>query len=85
MNDFVFQEGQWVWERSGVPFTYKNWDSDYSDGGNCLFIFTDRHGMWFSQETQIESVNLHKMSNKPKKLFSGKTLNRSHSHNACLC
>ena len=62
--DFVFQEGQWVWEHSGVPFTYKNWASGYPNGGNCLFMFTDRHGMWFSQGTQIESVNLHKMSNK---------------------
>ena len=41
LNDFVFQEGQWVWESSGVPFNYTNWQSgepgDVND--DCLLIY----------------------------------------------
>ena len=44
LNDFVFQEGNWVWENSGVPFEngYTNWASGNPDnhGGNqeCLVV-----------------------------------------------
>ena len=46
LNDFVFQEGIWVWESNGVPLNngYTNWISGYpsnKDGGgivDCLYI-----------------------------------------------
>ena len=38
----VFQVGHWVWESSGVPFTYTNWRSGEpnNSGGNedCVYI-----------------------------------------------
>ena len=45
LNDFVFQEGHWVWESSGVPFTYTNWRSGEpnNSGGNedCVYKYYD--------------------------------------------
>ena len=41
MNDFVSQEGHWVWETSGVPFAYTNWSTGQPDNdGNqdCMII-----------------------------------------------
>ena len=41
LNDFVFQEGNWVWESSGVPFTFTNWASGEPNGSedDCLVIY----------------------------------------------
>ena len=54
LNNFVFQDGHWVWESSGVPIsTYSNWASGQptNGGGNedCLFI-TDHRGdnKWYN-------------------------------------
>ena len=41
LNDLVLQEGQWVWQSSGVPFTYTKWGWDQPNGGgyeDCLYI-----------------------------------------------
>ena len=46
LHFLIFQEGLWVWESSGIPLNYTNWESgqpnkwsfseDYED---CMFIY----------------------------------------------
>ena len=51
LNDFVFQEGQWLWENSGVPLEngYTNWQSgepnNYDGNQDCLNIV--KGGKWY--------------------------------------
>ena len=54
MNTFLFfvkyfQEGNWVWEASGEPFSFTNWDSDSPDNDrstNCVRL-TDGSFTWW--------------------------------------
>ena len=41
LNDFVFQEGEWVWESNGDPFGYTSWGPGQGNNvpGYCLYIF----------------------------------------------
>ena len=44
LNEFIFQEGHFVWESSGVPLSYVNWGSgapyDGSENEDCLYIYS---------------------------------------------
>ena len=45
MNDFVFQEGDWIWGSSGVPFSYTNWNRGQPNNWrneDCLYIKRDK-------------------------------------------
>ena len=53
---FVFQEGVWLWEKTGVPFKFTAWHLNQPDNlmgnQNCLMLALNKEFEWDDNNCQ---------------------------------